>query len=501
MSTLYSARGKMFAVNGQVLRMPDHRAPFVIKVDTTLPTSSNTFILPLSNHVTNLVVECCDGQEKYITNYQNSTITFATPGVYTLKLRGECGWSFANTGDCKKVTEIISWGDMKFNYLLNGFYGCINLTSLPATGSINGPTILSSSYSRLFSNCTSLTSFGSPDIFDRSGNIVGASLMFNQCSNLAGAVPAGYFDGLVLNTSFQQTFNACPKITTLPADLFKYNIKVTSFLSCFQGCSLLNNLPSDLFKYNTLVTSFVSTFNTCSALSSLPVDLFRYNTAVTSFASTFLSCSSLTTLPTDLFRYNTLVTSFGGSTLDGTFQGCTALTALPTDIFRYNTAVTAFSATFQLCGSLNNIPTDLFRYNVNVTNFSSLFNRCTSLSSIPVDTFRYNTAVTTFNGAFVNCALTSLPNNLFYYNSNVTNYGGAFSGNRTQCALPVTLFNLANINKVTVWTTMFNVTTANTFTGTVQDIWNYASAGSTKTDCFQGCTGLSNYASIPVEWT
>ena len=103
MSTHYSANGMMFSINGTALRVPDWRVPMIIEIDTTKGNGFNSFTLPLTNRVTNCAVECCDGQEKYITNYLDNTITFAQPGIYTLKIRGEAGWSFNNTGDCQKL--------------------------------------------------------------------------------------------------------------------------------------------------------------------------------------------------------------------------------------------------------------------------------------------------------------------------------------------------------------------------------------------------------------
>jgi hypothetical protein len=120
-----------------------------------------------------------------------------------------------------------------------------------------------------------------------------------------------------------------------------------SFDNCFEGCSGLSSIPSDLFKYNTGATSFFSCFEDCSGLSSIPSDLFRYNTGATSFFFCFSGCSGLSSIPSDLFRYNTGVTSFGSC-----FQLCSGLSSIPSDLFRYNTAATDFSSCFFYCTKL-----------------------------------------------------------------------------------------------------------------------------------------------------
>ena len=84
----------------------------------------------------------------------------------------------------------------------------------------------------------------------------------------------------------------------------------------------------------------------------------------------------------------------------------------------------------------------------------------------------------------------------------ITDYSNTFNNALASgCTMPSVMFDLSKINIVTSWQNMFNQTsTTNSPSGTVQDIWDYASPTATKTGCFQNCTGLANYMDIPVSW-
>lgn len=138
---LTAIQGNIVSMRGNMLAM-DARKPFIIKVDTSKGNGFNTFTLPLTNHTTDIYVKVSDGQRFTISNYLDAkrTIAFASAGVYTIELRGQCGWSFNKTGDCQKLIGISNWGRLEFNYLVSGFDGCINLglnEGLPKIGSIN----------------------------------------------------------------------------------------------------------------------------------------------------------------------------------------------------------------------------------------------------------------------------------------------------------------------------------------------------------------------------
>jgi len=77
-----------------------------------------------------------------------------------------------------------------------------------------------------------------------------------------------------------------------------------------------------LFDNNTLVSSFGfnNAFDSCSNLASVPSELFRYNSVATGFRDTFRNCDKLV-MPSDLFWDGVVVTKenrFDGQTVDFT---------------------------------------------------------------------------------------------------------------------------------------------------------------------------------------
>ena len=278
MSTLYSANGMMFSINGQALRMPDHRAPFVIQIDTSKGNGFNTFTLPLTNNVTNCVVECCDGQEKYITNYLDNTITFTQSGIYTLKIRGEAGWSFNNTGDCQKLIAINSWGDFLFTSLAYGFYGCINLTTIPQTGSVN---TTEGGLIRMFAGCNKLACQIPPELLYRAPNCTDVTYLFLGCVNLNGQIP-DYFLSKVPNLLFAiGIFYDCQRLSPyipqrLLWDVTKIKNVSTLFYRCFIKSSSKASIPTELYKNNPKITDMSGVFRYAWVDGIFPFDYFDY---------------------------------------------------------------------------------------------------------------------------------------------------------------------------------------------------------------------------------
>ena len=232
-------------------------------------------------------------------------------------------------------------------------------------------------------------------------------------------------------------------------------------------------------KFKDDATTLEYAFYGCTELTSIPANLFSNNTAVTTFLGTFYYCSELTGIPENLFSNNTTVTSF-----KDTFNGCNGLTSIPENLFQYNTAVTSFRGTFLNCSGLTSIPENLFKYNTAVTTFESTFYQCYGLTSIPANLFSNNTAVTTFSGTFYWCSgiTGSIPENLFSNNTAVTNFTGTFrycSG--LTGTVPTDTDGTPIYKRSGEGKSGYAIVTS-----------NYG--------CFQDCTGLTDYSSIPSSW-
>ena len=225
------------------------------------------------------------------------------------------------------------------------------------------------------------------------------------------------------------------------------------------------------------ITSVTNMFRSATALISLPENLFKNCTigVGSAFFSTFYGCTGLTSLPADLFTYCTGIST---SAFSQTFSGCTGLTSLPADLFKYNTGIStsAFSQTFRGCTGLTSLPADLFTYctGISTSAFSSTFYGCTGLTSLPADLFTYCTVAQTFSMTFRGC--TGLT------------------------AIPATLFD-AQKATATTFTSCFQ--TCTNLDGNAPELWNAALwtvPPSAYALCFNGCTGLDNYADIPAGW-
>lgn len=418
---------------------------------------------------------------------------------------------------CPKISKIPA-GLFKNSTKVTDFSFVFQRTGLGSSSASNDVSsgLLTEIPAGLLDNCTSATvftgAFGYLNIksipaglFDHCTEATDMKSVFVSCENLE-TVPAGLFDKNTKAKDFYNIFNGCKSLKSVPADLFKYNTavtnfrmtfastglvevpaglfdgktKVTNFNGCFYKCENLTTVPADLFEDAIAATDMARMFIGCKALQSVPEDLFKNCVKVTTFANLFEECTSLSTVPAGLFAHNTNVTNF--STL---FKNCKQFSAVPADLFAANEKAINFGSAFYGCTSLTAIPADLFAHNVKVTTgFASTFYGCTGLTSVPETLFSANVAVTSFNSTFYGCTgLTSLPAGLFDNNKKVTNFGKTFMGCKALAGeSPYSTVDGAKVH-------LYERTTALGFSNV-----------STKTDCFDGCTGLSDYGDIPTAW-
>ncbi|MCF6174614.1 MAG: hypothetical protein L3J71_02480 [Victivallaceae bacterium] len=195
--------------------------------------------------------------------------------------------------------------------------------------------------------------------------------------------------------------------------------------------------------------------------------------------------------------------------LFGGFRGCANLTTINGQIA--GSAITDLSYCFGWNSSLASIPVGLFDNNTAVTNMDHCFGDCSSLASIPAGLFDNNTAITKFATCFVACgSLASIPAGLFDNNTAVTDFSYCFGWSGSLASIPAGLFD--NNNQVTTFVSCFNGCTA--LTGASGALWLNPSGASNYTlvspdydvgvpngsACYAGCTGLSDYGTIPTYW-
>jgi hypothetical protein len=178
----------------------------------------------------------------------------------------------------------------------------------------------------------------------------------------------------------------------------------------------------------------------------------------------FYGCSNLTSIPNG-------APGLGRVTLfNNTFRG-TGLTSIPSDIFQFSTSALEFTDTFSFT-SITSVPNNLFDNCTQAQIFNSTFNACLSLVSVPNELFRYNIQAINFSSTFRNNrALTNIPT--FQYNTLVTSFANIFN--------------------------MSSTTNGSSSWGIVEELWNRVPEP-LGIDAFRNCTGITNYASIPVIW-
>ena len=185
------------------------------------------------------------------------------------------------------------------------------------------------------------------------------------------------------------------------------------------------------------------------------------------------------------------------------FYGCVNLTSIPSSASL--SAVNGYEglneirtfANFMKGTRITTIPADIFSFSPNAATFSDVFSSITTLTTIPSGLFNINIGATTFASCFFGCtALTSVPSTLFDLNTIVTNFSGTFRN----CLALTNVLQFTFNTSVTIFNNCYNMsTTSNALTGTAPELWNRIPTPS-GTDAFNNCTGLSNFASIPLNF-
>lgn len=401
---------------------------------STGSTTSTQFKLPLvSNGVYDMTVDWGDGSSDKITAYNQleTTHEYGVEGIYTISISGTLkNWSFNNTGDRLKITDISKWAIFTQENTSNAFRGCTRL-NLTAT---DAPTLIGS-MTGFFQSCSSLDAdIGHWDM----SQVTSLSLFFTACTIFNNGGSASINDWDVSNvTNFNSVFYQC---TVFNQPLNNWDVSSsTRFTYTFFQASYFNQ---DISSWNVSnATSFVGTFQ----------NAIRFNNAGNPGINNW-NLSSATTLGLmfagarafnqPLSNWNlTNVTNIGGM-----FQGAILFNQ---DISTWNVSnVTSFHSTFNGATAFNqNINTwdvsnatdmtyvfantqnynqPLDNWNVSkVTSFLGMFANAQSFNQ---NINNWNTiAATTMNIMFQGASVFNQPLNL-WNTANVTNMSGMFNG-------------------------------------------------------------------------
>jgi surface protein len=302
---------------------------FTVNTANAGSTSSTQFKLPLvSSLPLNAVVDWGDGTTDAITtwNQAQTTHTYSSSGIYTIKITGELsGWQFNNGGDRFKILNIASWSALNIS-VPNGFYGCANLTCTAT----DAPIITTTSLANYFTDCINFNgAIGNWDV----SNVTDMSTMF--------WIPS--YDGSIFNQNIGNWNTS----------------NVTTMLHMFYNASSFNNGgSSSINNWNVgNVTNMGAVFRRATAFNQ-PIG--SWNT-------------SKVTDMTSLFRdmtFNQPIGSWNVSNVISMSRMFQSSTAFNQPIGSWNTSkVTNMSNMFQEATAFNQ---DIGTWNISsVTNFSS----------------------------------------------------------------------------------------------------------------------------------
>lgn len=368
------------------------------------------------------------------------------------------------------------------------FADCTSLRTIPA-GLLRGMTT-AYEFESMFAN-TAIESV--PEgLFDevRDYSLGDYAYIFSECKNLK-TLPAKLFDHVTQSSS--GAFNNIiykSGVETIPAGLFATCTKVqsTSFEAVFMGAPELHTIEGSIFPETTSVTSMKQIFYNCPKLVNIPSDLFKpLGTAKLKFTNAFTGCTSLKTLPEGLFSTCTKATHFNSA-----FTDCTALESLPENLLAACAEVKYVTNMFVGCTSLKALPEKLFANNPLIESFEGTFAECTSLETIPEKLFSAIGTKTTsivFSYCFYGCrALKSIPAGLFDTVRRISFVDCCFAG----CASLTgeSPYTMIGDEKIHLYEREQG-----------DDFPRIPSNKSAHIGCFAGCTGLTDYATMPAEWT
>ena len=318
-----------------------------------------------------MVAQKAASSSKYIATYESSTQTLTFKKNVGETLPKKSAW----VEDKQTVADI--------NKNLGN--GTIKHIVFDKSFSTYAPTSLN----RFFEVLTKLETITGLEYLNTE-KVTDMSRMFNNCSKLTSFDVSKF--NTVKVTNMSNMFKGCSELTSL--DVTKFNTeKVTDMRYMFGNCSKLPSL--DVTNFNTAkVTDMSRMFNNCSKLTSLDVTKFDTRN-VTTMEGMFSSCSKLTSL--DVTNFNTV----NVKNMMRMFAGCNALTSL--DVTNFNSEnVTNMNKMFSSCSKLTSL--DVSNFNTKkVTNMSFMFSYCSTLTTIYVNDKFVIDKVTNGSYMFDNC--------------------------------------------------------------------------------------------------
>lgn len=337
------------------------------------------------------------------------------------------------------------------------------------------------------------------------------------------------FNSQFQNDNFDNMFEDCVNLVSIPYSLFRRNIDAENFNSTFKGCVSLMDLPRNLLEVQPRIVSAVSMFEGCSNLVAYPdifssdvLDDLKLNPAkiknifkgtkpalqveftpnLNRFIAPFANNNNHLVIDWGDDKEPTLIKAFEGSKNDGyrhVFDDTTQ-----------NRSVQIYSLSnpiFDWSGDSEIEKTHLIKiFKCNAPfgskgqkSLASMLSNAVNLVSVPANMFNYNTELENVTSLFENCvALTG--NVSFITNDKIKN----FSKVCWKCQSLTLTDNMINSDCVREDTIFFGAFYRTQFTGNyagvAPKIWGDTWSGTKEDELAfggEGNKGLQNYDEIP----
>lgn len=396
---------------------------------------------------------------------------------------------------CKNVTKI--------NYC---FYQCISVIEFPDFLFFNQNKLKVCSH--VFGFCQSLIS--TPKfIFCHSIEVVYS--LFTQCNNLVNFQKESFERAFGLLNFEYDNFRGVNNLTFISKDVFKYCLNLRVVVFRFTNINNENwqcDLEDHIFENNIGLEDIDISYDMEYGAN---VDTFGFNFSQELFKNNVLinkinlSIGDLNLSKTffenliclkDIFISSIKSTTINDNLLEDNINinkiTVANIETLSSTFLEKNIGLKSFTAQ----GSLSLIPANLFDNNIQLEtiNFSH-----TEITSISPNLFDNNINLKSFS--FENCVkLLTIPENLFINNVNLIDCSYGFS-NCKNLALPANLFNTAAIQskKPNFYHCFYVSDSSDSPTGAAYPLWNSITLTS-RNYCYQNCSDLSNFGTIPFYW-
>ena len=443
---------------------------------------------------------------KYI--FQWSRISSVPKNMFNENISLSSAQYLFYNSDIKDVGEDIFKDCGRLQSIYGCFYNCYLLENLHQLIFKTCKNITNIDY--CFHGCRKIIDF--PDfLFFNQKRLVECSNVFYNCESLTATPKYLFCEGI---RSVQYIFRDCYNLSLFRKETFEYSYNLSNFNSVFSGCYNINFISKDVFKY-CLILEYISfefsddssenwecilengIFDNNVELSTLK--LGHYKTLIIANTNGFIYNDNLLN---NNFLLKTFWLNVYTSLNKELFKNLPILEMLlinqrnsiefVKDLLWENQNL----KTIQFRGRIQSIDKETFSKHLNITSIEFAYS---DLVIIPTGLFDNNIKLESFS--FTNCkSLSTIPENLFINNVNLIDCTYGFN-NCKNLTLPTNLFNTTAIqNKKPNFYRCFAVDdSADSPTGTAYPLWNNITLSS-RGYCYQNCSGLTNFSSIPLFW-